>query len=111
MNLDAAVPAAPGSGIAGEGDGERGAVAGLARHVDGAAVCDHDRPRDVQAEPEPAVARRRDRALEPIEDVRPARGIDADAVIGDGEDRAATVAAEADLDRLAARELERVSEQ
>src|SRR6478752_2858703 len=83
-----------------DGDDERGPLAALALDVDGAVVRDDDLARDVQAEPEPAVVER-DGALEALEDAPLIGGVDADAVIADGQERGVVVAADRDLDGLA----------
>src|SRR5205807_2234711 len=66
-------------------DGESGALAGRAHHVDGAAVRRDDHLDDVQAETEPAIVPGRDAAAKALEDMRQLVGGDADAVIFDDE--------------------------
>src|SRR4051812_30436184 len=85
----------------GQGDRERRAVAGNARHRDLAAMRVNELARDPQAEAEATELARRHGAFEPAKDSGLVLGRNADAVIDDAEDRAFAIAAQVDLDRRA----------
>src|SRR6266511_6111377 len=93
---------------AGKLDGERRPGAGLALDPDRASVRLDDSTAEVQPEAEPAIMRRRDRALESVEDARPLGRVDADAVVSHRQPRRARLLADVDLDGLSGAELDGV---
>src|SRR5881394_1325940 len=95
----------------GEGEGEGGTVAGRALDQQVAAVGLRDAPGDVEPESEPTVVRRRYRSLEAIEDDSLPAGLDADAVISNGELRELAGASHIDLDGATRTELQGVRKQ
>src|SRR5207244_1821863 len=90
--------------------GKPRAIAGLALDHDPAARRLDDLPRDPEAEPETAEIARRHRPFEALEDALLLLRIDANAVVGDLENRLATVGAQLDLDGLAGAIFDRVGQ-
>src|SRR5207245_688370 len=92
-------------------DGESGAPPRRALHGNPSAVRHHDLPGDVEPEPEAAVGRCRDRALEPAEDALGVLRRAYDPAVADDEDGAPIPRLDDDVDRLALAVLDRVGEQ